>query len=180
MENKIYLNLNIPLYFNIIGIKSNNFQQLYLYNNYYFFKLTVNKNEILLNKNTNAIKIKSLNLKKYLIKNNLIIFLKSIDSYFFLKIKFKGKGYKINFYKKIKLMKFFFGASHTQIMFIKKIILKKLSKYKFILKSVNPINLKQVGKKIIFIRKINPYTLRGIRLSKSILIKRKGRKGAWV
>ena len=53
-------------------------------------------------------------------------------------------------------------------------------KYKFILKNTNPKNLNEVAKKIVSIRKINPYTLRGIRLTKSLLIKRKGRKGAWV
>lgn len=176
----MYLNLNIPLYFNIVGIKNKKFQQLYLYNNYYFFKIVINNSDIFINKNTNSIKIKNISIKKNIIKNELKTFLKSLDSYFFLKIKFKGKGYKINFYKKIKLIKFFFGSSHIQMLDVKKIYLKKLSKYKFILKNTNPKNLNEVAKKIVSIRKINPYTLRGIRLTKSLLIKRKGRKGAWV
>lgn len=180
-KNKLYLNINIPLFFSIIGIKNNKNIQIYLYENNYYFKILVKTNYIFINKETNNIKIQNndfmINKK---IEKELKKFLISLNSYFFLKIKFKGKGYKINFFKKTKLIKFFFGSSHIQIFKLKNILIKKISKYKFILKNTNLENLNSISKKIIQIRKINPYTLRGIRITKSIIIKRKGRKGSWV
>lgn len=182
MQNN--LNLFIPLYLNIIYLKNNNYNIVYIYNNNYFLKLCVDSNKILLNKETNSLKIIKTTFNQYKNKKNIEIkflkFLKSLNSHFFFKIKFKGKGYKINFYKKNKITKFFFGVSHIQIFFLKYIFLKKLSKYKFLLKSSNLINLNKIGNKMVNIRKINFYTLRGIRNTKSILIKRKGRKGVWV
>ena len=177
----LFLNLNIPLFFNIVGIKNNKFIQIYLYENNFYFKIFIKTNYIFINKETNNLKIQ--NNKYYLnkkIEKELKKFLTSLNSYFFLKIKFKGKGYKINFYKKTKLIKFFFGSSHIQLFKLKNIVIKKLSKYKFILKNTNLDNLNQISKKIIKVRNINPYTLRGIRISKSIIIKRKGRKGSWI
>lgn len=179
--NKLYLNLNIPLFFNIICIKNNIYTHIYLYDNNYYFKIFIKTNNIFINKETNNIKIQN---NYYYINNKLQKeikkFLVSLNSYFYLKIKFKGKGYKINFYKKTKIIKFFFGSSHIQMFKLKNIIIKKLSKYKFLLKNTNSINLNLTAKKISKIRHINAYTLRGIRISKSIIIKRKGRKGSWI
>src|SRR5690349_14070160 len=98
--------LNLPPYFNIIIIKS------------------INNLKSILNKNS----VYNIN---YLNK-----FLKSIDAYFFFKLKFKGKGYRIRFYKKNKIVKFYFGKSHITFYFFKKLILKKINKYKFVLKSL--------------------------------------------
>lgn len=182
MQNN--LNLFVPLYLNIIYFKNNNYNIVYIYNNNYFLKLCVDPNKILLNKETNSLKIIITTFNQYKNKKNIEIkflkFLKSLNSHFFLKIKFKGKGYKINFYKKNKITKFFFGVSHIQIFLLKYLFLKKLSKYKFLLKSSNLMNLNKIGNKMVNIRKINFYTLRGIRNTKSVLIKRKGRKGVWV
>ena len=175
------LNLFIPLYLNIICLKNKKFTYIYIYNNNYFLKISTEFHKIYINGETNSIKLLQTTFNYHIQKNHMEIkflkFLKSLNSHFFLKIKFKGKGYKINFYKKNKITKFFFGVSHIQIFVLKYIFLKKLSKYKFLLKSSNITNLNKLGNKMVNIRKINFYTLRGIRNTKSILIKRKGRKG---
>ena len=64
----------------------------------------------------------------------------------------------------------------------KNILIKKLvkNKYKFILISNNLIKLKKMSLKTINIKKINFFTNRGLRISRQILIKRKGRKGSFV
>jgi hypothetical protein len=77
-------------------------------------------------------------------------------------------------------MNFFFGASHINTFLIKNMLIKKISKYKFILKSTNIVELNNLSKQIVKIRKINYYTLRGLRKSRQILIKRKGRKGTFM
>ena len=122
------------------------------------------------------------------VKNNLnikipkIIFnlLKSWDLFFFLKIKFKGKGFRIRFLKKTKLVKFFFGRSHKTFIVFKYVVLKKINKYKFILKGLKKDKLIQNSLKVVNIKPINYYTLRGLRKSKQIIFKRKGKKGTYI
>jgi len=85
----LFLNLNIPLFFNIVGIKNNKFIQIYLYENNFYFKIFIQTNYIFINKETNNLKIQ--NNKYYLnkkIEKELKKFLTSLNSYFFLKIKF--------------------------------------------------------------------------------------------
>jgi ribosomal protein L6P/L9E len=115
-----------------------------------------------------------------LISSTLNNFIKLIDIYEFVKIKFKGKGFKIGFYKNKNIMNFFFGASHINTFLVKNSLIKKVNKYKFILKSTNISELNNLSEQIIKIRKINFYTLRGLRKSRQILIKRKGRKGTFM
>ncbi len=63
---------------------------------------------------------------------------------------------------------------------LKKIKLKKITKYKFILKNLNFTKLKTNASKITKIKPINVYTLRGIRLAKQIIRKRKGKKSSYI
>ena len=175
-----HININLPPQFETIILKNKNNLIIYLYNKNYNFKFFLeNKNNYFqINKFNNIIKIyhnKVIN-NQNLINLNINNFLKLIDIYEFIKIKFKGKGFKIGFYKNKNLMNFFFGASHINSFIIKNTFIKKISKYKFIIKSTNIEKLNILSKKIISIKKINFYTLRGLRKSRQILIKRKGRK----
>jgi ribosomal protein L6P/L9E len=113
------------------------------------------------------------------IVNNLNKLLFSFEHYFSKKIKFKGKGFRLKLKKSKKIIKFFFGHSHTNIAFIKNLFLKKSGKYKFILKSVNYNNLQKIAFKIYNVKPINIFTNRGIRVSRQIIFKRKGKKGSY-
>jgi ribosomal protein L6P/L9E len=106
--------------------------------------------------------------------------MKTFENYFFLKIKFKGKGFKIKFNKKLKLIKFYFGRSHITFFKLKKIKLKKITKYKFLLKNLNFNKLKKKASEITYIKPVNVYTLRGIRLSRQHISKRKGKKSSYI
>jgi ribosomal protein L6P/L9E len=177
------LKLNIPINFNFLVIKKFNKIIIIIFNNK--FKFTVffrKKNNIKINKNLNSIEYKNniLNKNFFILNNNFYNFLEKLNTYYFLKIKFKGKGYKIGFYKKKKIINFYFGKSHKSIFIYNNIKIKKLSKYKFILLKNNFNILKQISYKIIKIKKINEYTNRGLRLSRQIIIKRKGKKGSFV
>jgi len=178
-----FLKLNVPINFNFILIKKFNKIILIIFNEKLKFTLFFNKNNnIKINKNLNFLEYKNIFLKKdYFVINNIFYkFLEKLNKYYFLKIKFKGKGYKIGFYKKIKIINFYFGKSHKSIFLYNNLRIKKLSKYKFIVFSSNYNYLKKVGLKIINIKKINEYTNRGLRLSRQIIIKRKGKKGSFV
>jgi len=179
-----HINIILPPQFEIILLKNNKELMVNLYNKNYNFKFFINldKSLIFVNKFNNVIKINHKNVfnNQNLINTTFNKFIKLIDIYEFIKIKFKGKGFKIGFYKNKNIMNFFFGASHINTFLIKNILIKKISKYKFILKSTNNIELNNLSKQIIKIRKINYYTLRGLRKSRQMLIKRKGRKGTFI
>jgi ribosomal protein L6P/L9E len=62
----------------------------------------------------------------------------------------------------------------------RKIQIKKSGKYKFILKGLNQYNLKNTALNITKIKPINVYTLRGLRISRQLVFKRKGKKGSYI
>lgn len=178
------INIILPPQFETILLKKDKELIINLYNNNYKFNLIINtkKSFFFINKFNNIIKIQHTNVfnNQNLINSTLNNFLKLINIYEFVKIKFKGKGFKIGFYKNRNIMNFFFGASHINTFLIKNTLIKKINKYKFILKSINIKELNKLSKQIINIRKINYYTLRGLRKGRQILIKRKGRKGTFM
>jgi ribosomal protein L6P/L9E len=178
-----YRNVYLPIFFNFLCLKAKNDKTtcIYIYNNNIIMKLRILTKRLYLNKNTNHIKILFIN--NYNGENNNYIdkkinrILKELYIHFYIKIKFKGKGFKIIIKRKKRRIKFFFGASHLKIISLKKVRLKKLTKYKFYIKCNSIQILKKISNKILNIRQLNPYTLRGLRLSKMPIIKRKGKKG---
>lgn len=179
-----HINIILPPQFEIILLKKDIELLINLYNKNHNFNFSINsKNSFFfINKFNNIIKIYHKNIfnNQILINSTINNFLKLINIYEFVKIKFKGKGFKIGFYKNKNIMNFFFGASHINTFLIKNMLIKKISKYKFIIKSTNIMKLNDLSNNIIKIRKINYYTLRGLRKSRQILIKRKGRKGTFM
>ena len=107
-------------------------------------------------------------------------FIKSWDVYYFSKIKFKGKGFRMRFFKKNKLIKFFFGRSHKTFVLFKKLHMRRINKYKFILKSINKDKIKINSHIATNIKPLNLYTIRGIRNSRQTVFKRKGKKGTYI
>lgn len=95
---------------------------------------------------------------------------------FFKKIKFTGKGFRLTSYKRKRIVEFIFGHSHIYLLFIRSIFYKRYNKYKYILYSKNAQILKNVARDVARVKKLNLYTLRGLRETKTIVIKRKGRK----
>ncbi len=103
----------------------------------------------------------------------------TFQHYFFKKIKFKGKGFRLKIKKQKKICKFLFGHSHTMLMYFKNIKITKCTKYKFTIKSVNFNELNKTVKKMIIIKPNNVYTNRGIREGRQSVIRRKGKKGSY-
>lgn len=176
--------LNIPYTIKILLWKkcNNNFINIFLINSDKKLILTFFKKSIFIDKWSNSVILlnNKINFNSVKINNLVLNFLKSWDKYFYNKIKFKGKGFRIKFFKKIKLIKFYFGKSHKTFFILKKIKRKKINKYKFIVLGLNNDKLKIISKKISNIKNINLYTLRGLRFSRQIIYKRKGKKGTYI
>lgn len=177
-------NINLPSETKIILWKKKNKTNtnIYLIKLNKKFKLTFWETNVKIDKWTNSIIFeKNENyLYKSNIKNNFEKFFNSWNLFYFNKIKFKGKGFRIKFFKKIKLIKFYFGRSHKTFILLKKTLKKRINKYKFILMGLNKNKILIISKKITNIKKINKYTLRGLRLSRQIIYKRKGKKGTYI
>ena len=86
----------------------------------------------------------------------------------------------MRFFKKNKFVKFFFGKSHKTFILFKKLIMRRINKYKFILKSIKNNKIKINSNYAVNIRPLNLYTLRGIRTTRQIVFKRKGKKGTYI
>jgi hypothetical protein len=167
--NKTKLQINN---FKFSIFNSNKVIWLYLYNNNYSIFLKLN--------NVNKVKIISsitILLKKYSYSNHINIFLQKYTNqlyfYEYVKIKFSGKGYKIKKNNE-KSMLLLFNRAHITQTWWKNIILKKLKKYKIYIKYTYKNN--NFIKSIINIRYINIFTKKGLRKSKQILFKKKGKK----
>lgn len=180
-----YSLIHIPPIINVIIFKSNNYVKninVFLYNSDKKIILSFNKRKFKFDPETNTLVVERrfLNYEDRKNINKFHNFIKSWDMYFFNKIKFKGKGFRIRFFKKIRLVKFFFGKSHKSFIFYKKIKVKRINKYKFLIRNINKNVLMMNKKMTTNIRPINLYTLRGIRCSRQIIGKRKGKKGTYI
>jgi hypothetical protein len=144
---------------------------MYLYNKKYsiFLKLNfgikiISSQCVLIKKKFNTTTYIDVFLQKYI---------KQINNYNFVKIKFSGKGYKIkkNNKKHILLM---FNRAHITHLWWRNIFLKKLKKYKIYIKYTQ-VSFKLL-KTILSVRNINIFTKKGLRQSKQLLYKKKGKK----
>lgn len=181
MINYSYINIP-PVIENIIFKDKNNNINMVIYNNNKKMIISLDEKKFKFDPETNSLLIIK-NFLNYEDKKNINKFhnfLKSWDMYFFNKIKFKGKGFRIRFFKKLRLVKFFFGKSHKSYIFYKKTIVKRINKYKFLIKNINKSVLMRNKKMTTNIRPMNLYTLRGIRCTRQIIGKRKGKKGTYI
>lgn len=164
---KIYLPKNINfLYLNNMHI--------YIYNSNIFLLLNFLNYSIYFNKFLNIIKIKNKKLnRKIHNKKFLNNFLFTWDNFFFSKIYFLGKGFKL---KKInKNIYFNFNYSHIKLLINQKTIIKKIQKTKLLIFSKNLVDIKKLSLDIKNIKNLNPYTKRGLRKSKQIVYKKKNK-----
>lgn len=169
--------LFIPYNINYLYIEKNNMNKfLYLYNNDYFFSITFSKNQaIIINEDSNTITIdnRDFNNKLNLSNHEFDKFLYSWDNFFFNKIKFTGKGFKWK--KKNTNLFLFFNRAHKCFFIGNNIILKRLSKSKIILLKNNYNHLIHDSILIKTIRSNNIFTKRGLRFSRQIVLKKKGK-----
>lgn len=170
-----FLNKNLSL--NIL-LKSKNYY-IVIFNKNFFLKYKISKDSnIFFNAHSLSL---SINYKQITLDiNKSIGFIAkisySLNNYFLKKITFTGKSYKIK--KKKKYLYLIFNKSHKEILTWKNIFLKKLRKTKIIIKSSNTFLLNKISNKLVLIRKINIFNKKGLKISKSIKYKKRGKKSS--
>ena len=169
--NRILLNLQT---YNISVLKKKNYFYIYIYNKNYFFLLKLNFATKWYFKNNSIIEINTTNHdKNHIDLKKLNSFLKQFYLCEVTKIKFTGKGYKIkkNTTSSIIML---FNRAHMTVIWWNNIILKKLKKYKLYIK-YTPYN-QHIVRTILSLRNINIFTKKGLRKSRQIVYKKKGKK----
>lgn len=146
---------------------------IYLFNKNVFIHFKTNNFNLQINKFLNVI-----TLQKKLPKSNnnaskLNVFMFAWDNYFFSKINFLGKGFKIK--KNNNIINFNFNHSHINYFMFKTMVIKKIQKTKLFLLSKNQNLLKKINLTITDVKLINIYTKRGLRLSNQIVLKKKAK-----
>jgi len=180
----ISIPLNNNINYNIV--KKKNFLYFIVFTNTMCVKYTVSDSSKI--NIINDLNIINININFY---NNLSIFKKivmnlnnSLNIYFFKKITFAGKGYKIKkIYKNIQniyknIISFYFNKSHFNTVYFNNVLIKKLKKTKLIISSINLKHLYYLTNIILNIRKVNIFTLKGLRLSRQIIYKKIGKKSS--
>lgn len=165
-------NIFIPNNINILILKKKNLNNLYFYSKTTFFLINLNNFNIKFNKFLNILSLYKINNVKTNIIKDLNKFLFSWETFFFKKIIFLGKSFKL---KKKQNIFFFFNYSHTVFLIIKNNFLKKIQKNKILFFYKNYLILNNFLKKITNIKQNNIYTKRGLRLSRQLILKRKGK-----
>ena len=153
--------------FNLSVLKKKKLIYIYIYNNNFFciFKTSSVVNIM----NNTFLRITKIDIQT----NKLNLFIRQFYQCTFSKIKFSGKGYKIKKNSKQSLI-LLFNRSHTTTIWWKNSFIKKLKKYKIYVKCTNRnANIIQT---ILKIRPINIFTKKGLRDSRQILKKKKGKK----
>lgn len=88
-------------------------------------------------------------------------------------IKFKGKGYKLT--KTQSIISPLFSFSHIYEVIIRKVLVKKITKYKIAMLSSDVKYLSKFCRDYINKRKFDQYTVNGMRLKRQLIHRRKGK-----
>lgn len=95
--------------------------------------------------------------------------------FFFKKVTFKGKGFKLKKTKE-KKFKFFFGHSHPVYFFNFNLVGKRITKYKHVFFCSKYKKLKAILGPWATIKPISWYTKRGLKFSTQVVQQREGKK----
>lgn len=153
--------------------KNKNIYHIYIYNNHFFFIFKINP----------CVQLKIVSSKRFKIRQTLSTnttpfedldkYIDQFDRYKYTKIKFAGKGYKIR-KRSLHSMVLVFNKAHMTIIWWRNILLKKIKKNKFYVKLTAKNH--QFINTITGVRRINIFTKKGMRISRQVLFKKKGKK----
>jgi len=162
---------------NFIILKKNTNINIYIYNIYYFFSFSIYNFNLNLKKSLNIVELQNKIPYYNQTKLNHILnnFLFSWNSFFYKKISFSGRGFKKK--KKKNCIFLFFNKSHVSLYICNNAILKKLNRNKLLIFYKNWNIYQNNITNILRIRYVNIYTKRGLRLSRQIILKKKGKGG---
>lgn len=155
---------------------------LYLFSKFYFFKISfINSNlKWFFDKQSNTLKLSNTYAPNFfkLYINLLLNIFYSFSKLFFLKLKFKGKGYYI--YKNSRnTITSQFGHSHRIYIYSVFISVKFLTKTTVFLFGSSKTDILTTGYLIKKAKPINIFTGRGVRFSKQIIYKKTGKVSSY-
>jgi hypothetical protein len=175
--------ITIPPLCNFSVIKKDKIYAYFIYSDFFRYKIYYGTphDSQLISHTTKTISFVNMFKNPYdaLYTKHLNVFLYSWSFYFYQKIKFTGKGYRITFRKRRKKITFFFGHSHITMILFRTVLLWQPHKYKFVIVKNSLKKLVWLNKLITKIKPMNMYTRRGIRNSRQIIFKRKGKKSTY-
>ena len=158
---------------NVCVFKKRSKTYIYIYNKNYSILFLISSKTKIFFKTKKSFFLKSqLAIKDNSLKKNTEIFLKQFCVYEYSKIKFNGKGYKIKKHN-TNSISLIFNRAHITKFFFQNIFLKKLKKYKIYMRYTKKC-LKSVNE-LICTRKVNIFTKKGLRVTRQILKKKKGK-----
>ena len=99
--------------------------------------------------------------------------------FYYRKMRFTGKGYKIRKSRAKQSLKFYFGRSHKTYVFSGGLNFKRLSKYRLLLLANNRKRLNRIASLVLQVRPVNRYTKRGLRCTRHFILKRPGKKSTY-
>lgn len=182
--NYINFNINIPNSWDVIILlkPSMNSRIIFFYSKTYFLRFTMplNKVDLFLNKNTSTLKFTTLYITNFykLYWDNLLLLFNSFHKPFFLKIKFKGKGYYI-YKNKRQTITPQFGYSHRLYLYAYFVSVKFLSKTSVFLFGLTKSDVIKTSTVLKKMRPINIFTGRGVRFARQVVYKKVGKVSSY-
>lgn len=164
----------IPKLFDCITLKNNDYYYLYIFNKKTKLIIKLNKRIKLSDYNTFINFCNNYDENFNLIR--LYNFIKNINIIHNITLKIKGKGYRI--IKKKKLITLTLIHSHMNLVRLRRTLIKKIKKNRFIFLNYNFIYLSKLLLNIKFIRHFNMYTTCGLRIKRQLIFRRQGKTKA--
>ena len=174
--------INVPNRWNLLIFSRINSKVFYFFSSTYYFKFSIFTPKVLLNFDYNS---RTLQLMSLYSNNFYKLYINEIKSIFncfhkpfFLKIKFKGKGYYI-FKNKRNTITPQFGYAHRLYIYAYFISVLFLSKTSIFLFGLVKTDVLSIGKSVKMMRNINIFTGRGVRFARQIIYKKAGKVSSY-
>ena len=181
--NKKNLFLTFPSNWTFLFFKKSKYDQyIYLYNMNYYFFIPVPKQfwSVSFDQNTSTLRLISIYNSNFTTTywSQLSQIFLAFNRPFFLKIKFKGKGYYI-FKNKRNTITPQFGYAHRIYRYTFDVSVKFRTKTSIILFGLLKRDIIQAGLLVKNMRPINIFTGRGVRFSRQIIYKKTGKVSSY-
>lgn len=158
------------------------YQLLYIYSDLYFFKLLIYKNLRVLYYDpvTSVITMKMMYIYSYFATyfKTISLLFYSFTRVFFVKLKFKGKGYYI-YKNKRNTITPQFGHAHRIYVYTYYTAVKFLSKTSVFVFGLSKQDVLKAGVSIKALKPINIFTGRGVRFNREIIYRKVGKVSSY-
>lgn len=160
----------------------NNFKLLYLYSNSYYFNLPVPSQFSVIRFDSQA---SVLHLNYWLVCNHFYLYTKlisfifySFSRIFFIKLRFKGKGYYI-YKNKRNTITPQFGHSHRIYLYTSFVSVYFLSKVSIFIFGLSKHDVFKASVKVRNLKPINIFTGRGVRFTRQVIYRKVGKVSSY-